>query len=175
MNTTPYAWARAFPTLFYPVYTVYRGKLQWIINGDITAHVENRDKYVNRNHWYEYLMWRSDGQPAAHPTFSLVLFNHKTRDALQKQGRFVLKSSDIGLNITLNEIRNSTDNDGIRNVVKNLKNNYICLVVTYHVPLPIGKVQDLSSKQLHSLIHMLIRVKLGCFILVVLLNFMNTI
>ena len=66
-------------------------------------------------------MLRSDGQPAAHPTFSLVLFNHKTRDALQKQGRFVLKSSDIDLNITLNEIRNSTDDDGIRNVVKKLE------------------------------------------------------
>ena len=38
MNTTPYAWDRAFPTLFYPVYTYYKGKLQWTINGDITAH-----------------------------------------------------------------------------------------------------------------------------------------
>ena len=78
-------------------------------------------KEVNHNHWYEYLMWRSDGQPAGHPTFSLVLFNHKTCDALQKQGRFVLNSSDINLNTALNEICNALDEDGLRNVVKNLE------------------------------------------------------
>ena len=66
-------------------------------------------------------MWRSDGCPAAHPTVSMVLFNNKTRDALQKQGRYVLNFSNIDKNTTLNEINESLDNDGVGTVIKNLK------------------------------------------------------
>ena len=35
MTKTPYAWARAFPTVFIPSYIEYNGKYQWIILNDI--------------------------------------------------------------------------------------------------------------------------------------------
>ena len=66
-------------------------------------------------------MWRSDGIPASHPIFSLVLYNHKIRDSLHKQGRFVLNSTDIDLNTTLDEIRNSEEGAPLDNMVKNLE------------------------------------------------------
>ena len=66
-------------------------------------------------------MWRSDGAPASHPIFSLVLYNHKVRDALQKQGHFVLNSSDIDVNTTLDNIHNATDGDTVDSIVKKLE------------------------------------------------------
>ena len=121
MNTTPYSWSRAFPSIFIPIYTCVNGQYQWIINGDITGFHGIRDKGVKQVQWQEYLMWRSDGVPASHPIFSLVLYNHKIRDALHKQGRFVLNSSDIDLNTTLDEIRNADDGVPLDNVIKELE------------------------------------------------------
>ena len=77
-------------------------------------------------------MWRSDGIPASHPTFSLVLYNHKIRDSLHKQGRFVLNSSDIDLNTTLDEIRNTNDGAPLDNVIKKLEKN----IHTYSSNIP---------------------------------------
>lgn len=84
MNKIAYAWARAFPTLFIPTWIEGEG---WRIFHDITGWVSPRDKGINFNAWCEYLVWRSDGKIASHPTFSLVLGNHKMKDAIQKQGR----------------------------------------------------------------------------------------
>ena len=113
MNTTPFVWARAFPSLFIPVYKCINGTYRWSIFSDITAFSCNRDKSVKKNQWYEYLMWRSDGRPAAHPVFPLVLYNHKVRDALHRQGRFVLNSSDIDVNLSLEEIKDAQNGDNM--------------------------------------------------------------
>ena len=121
MNTTPYSWSRAFPSIFIPIYAFFNGEYRWIINGDITGCFGTRDKGLKQFQWHEYLMWRSDGIPASHPIFSLVLYNHKIRDSLHKQGRFVLNSSDIDLNTTLDEIRNADDGEPLDNVIKNLE------------------------------------------------------
>ena len=46
-------------------------------------------------------MWRSDAvlaAAAAHPTFSLVLYNYKLRNFLQNQGRVILKSTNDDAN-----------------------------------------------------------------------------
>ena len=86
MTKTPYAWARAFPTVFIPCYIEFKGEYQWIILNDITGFPYPQEKPVSINKWYEYQMWRSDGIPASHPTFSIVLYNHKVKSSLQKQG-----------------------------------------------------------------------------------------
>ena len=102
MNSTPFAWSRAFPTIFIPTYININGDFTWTIHGDITRSTFTCDKKINPNHWYEYLMWRSDGIPSSHPTFSLTLYNQKNCNSLQKQGRFVLNGSGIGINTTIN-------------------------------------------------------------------------
>ena len=121
MNSTPFAWARAFPSLFIPVYKSINGTYRWSIFGDITSFSTIRDKSVKKKQWYEYLMWRSDGRPASHPVFPLVLYNHKVRDSLHRQGRFVLNSCDIDVNLTLQEIKDAQHGEEIDNVVKNLE------------------------------------------------------
>lgn len=86
MNRTPYAWARAFPSLFIPVYIVknhVNNEYGWVIFHDITGWSGPCDKIVNRVQWYEHMMWRSDGnRPAPHPTFGLILYNHKVKKSL---------------------------------------------------------------------------------------------
>ena len=66
-------------------------------------------------------MWGSDGRPASHPVFPLVLYNHKVRDSLHSQGRFVLTSCDIDVNLTLQEIKDAQNGEEIDNVVKSLE------------------------------------------------------
>ena len=56
MNSTPYTWARAFPTVFMPHYIMHKGKFQWVILHDITGADGPRDKSVSINKWYEYLI-----------------------------------------------------------------------------------------------------------------------
>ena len=58
-----------------------------------------RDKHVNLKDWIQYLMFRSDGVPAAHPTFALVLHNHKIKQQLQGQGQYVLNTSGLDPNM----------------------------------------------------------------------------
>ncbi|KAL7526201.1 hypothetical protein ACHAXR_003700, partial [Thalassiosira sp. AJA248-18] len=107
MNTTRYAWARAFPTVFIPRYTSINGEMNWRIFHDWTAWEGPRDKDVDFNSWCEYQMWRSDGVPASHPTFALVLYNHKLKNSLQGQGRFVVQNSGIDMTTTCEDIRNA--------------------------------------------------------------------
>ena len=114
MNKTPFSWARAFPTVFPPEYI--NGK--WIIRHDITGSVSIRERNVNQNDWMEYLMWRSDGVPASHPTFSLVLYNHKIRNQLHKLGSVCLNTEDLDPNYTVEELKLLWENDGNR---KNLQ------------------------------------------------------
>ena len=69
MNSHPYAWALAFPTLFIPTYVKVGDHMEWKIFHDITGLEGPREKSVKKNQWYKHLMWRSDGRLAAHPTF----------------------------------------------------------------------------------------------------------
>lgn len=113
MNKTPYVWARAFPTVFIPVYTNWRGQMKWVIFNDITGSDGMREKDVPIQKWYNYTMWRSDGIPASHPTFSLILYNHKMRNSLQSQGRFTINTSDFDPTTTLDSIRNASRDDDL--------------------------------------------------------------
>jgi len=124
MAKTPYAWARAFPTVFIPEYLPFPDPTgmntndppfiwQWVIRHDPTAWYKPRDKDFKMEHWYRYMMWRHDGVPASHPTFSLALFNYKSMQSLQRQGQFVINTSDIDPNATIDDIFNSEDNDDL--------------------------------------------------------------
>ena len=103
MDKTPFAWARAFPTVFIPQYR--NGK--WIILHDITGCYDMDgvcDTTVCFNEWANFLMFRSDGIPVSHPTFSLVLHNHKMKKQLQGLGRHVLNTSNMDPNITADKL-----------------------------------------------------------------------
>ena len=98
MSTTPFAWARAFPTVFIPTYV----DGEWKIFHDITGCFDMdgiRDKSVKLKDWLEFLMYCSDGVPAAHPTFSLVAWNHKLKQQLQGQGHYTLNTSGLDPNM----------------------------------------------------------------------------
>ena len=121
MNKTPYAWARAFPTVFIPIYKQSsNGAWSWVIQHDITGHCGAREKSVSICKWYEYMMWRSDGIPASHPTFSLVLYNHKLKNSLQSQARFVINSTEFDPTTTIEQIREAQDNDIVRVMTEKL-------------------------------------------------------
>ena len=107
MNKTTFAWARAFPTVFPPEYI--DGK--WIIRHDITGSVNIRDRNVKQKDWMEYLMWRSDGIPSSHPTFALVLYNHKVRNQLHKLGNVCLNTEDIDPNSDIQALQSLWEND----------------------------------------------------------------
>lgn len=111
IKTTPYEWKREFPTMFMPVYVHFKGEMRWVILNDITGSHRTRENSVSIHKWYNYIMWRSDGIPSSHPTFSLVLYNHKMRNSLQSQGRLNINTSDIDLTITLDNIRNARGNE----------------------------------------------------------------
>ena len=110
MNKTRFAWARAFPTIFQPEYI--DGK--WTIRHDITGSVTVRERNVNQNDWMIYLMWRSDGLPTSHPTFALVLYNHKVRNQLQKLGSVCLNSENINPYTTVDDLKLLWANDDDR-------------------------------------------------------------
>ena len=68
-----------------------------------------------------------DDLPTKHPTFLLVLYNHKIRSQLQIQGRVALNISDLDENVTakdLADILKDTVNTGytaaIRKMIKRL-------------------------------------------------------
>jgi hypothetical protein len=114
MNTQKYAWALAFPTLFIPSFVPVDDHMKWRIFHDITGWEGPREKPVKKNIWYEHLMWRSDGRPAAHPTFSLVLYNYKVKNYLQRQGQFLINISDFDPGTTVEDIRAANNDNAIR-------------------------------------------------------------
>jgi hypothetical protein len=123
MSNTPYAWARAFPTLFIPEYIpISSSDYAWVIRHEITGwHKSRGDKKVDTSKWYQYMMWRHDGAPAKHATFSLALFNYKTSIALQQVGRHVINTSSIDPTITMAELREAdANNDTIEAAVRNV-------------------------------------------------------
>ena len=142
MNSTKYAWSLAFPTLFVPRYTSIDGsnEKKWRIFHDPTGWDSPRDKPVDPNKWYEHQMWRSDGAPAAHPTFALVAYNHKMKNQLRGQARYAVSISGIDPNITCEEIRNASD-AGVRNQVDKLMKQAKCSQVIYRVLGNTGMLQ----------------------------------
>ena len=57
MNTTPYSWAREFPTVFIPTFIQYQGIWQWVTLHYVTGYIGTRERTVSINKWYEYTMW----------------------------------------------------------------------------------------------------------------------
>lgn len=122
MNKTKYAWARAFPTVFIPAYIqTDENTWEWVILHDITGWKTARDKALTFSQWSNYLMWRSDGVPASHPTFALVLRNHKIKCQLQQQGSYVLNTSGIDITTTLQTIREAQADGDNQTVEKQIQ------------------------------------------------------
>jgi hypothetical protein len=136
MHTTRFAWARAFPTVFIPEYLPFPNgsgnvdeqpyEWKWVIRHDITAWIHPRDKQPKMDRWYRQMMWRYDGAPAAHPTFSLALFNYKSMQSLQRQGRFVVNTSDIDPNSTIEEVFINNDDDRRKQAIEKVVNRAHC-------------------------------------------------
>ena len=88
MNTTLYALARAFPTVFIPTFIQYQCTCKWVILHDVTGYIGTRERLFYTKKWYEHTMSRSDGITASHPTFSLVIYNHKLKPVLRIRANF---------------------------------------------------------------------------------------
>lgn len=90
MENEAHAWMMAFPTLFPPrlVSSKAKGKV-WATFGDFTAFPSNVFgsplHKVRQKPWSNWMMWRSDGAPAAHSTFALVAQSVMFRNDLQAQ------------------------------------------------------------------------------------------
>ena len=59
-------------------------------------------------------MWRLYCLPTNHPTFTLVLYNHKIRNQLQKLGNVCLNTEDINPCNTVDDLQKLWDNDDER-------------------------------------------------------------
>ena len=116
MDNTEYVWARTFPSLFIPIYV--NGK--WVIRHDYTGTSFIRDYEITFNEWAEYQMWRSDGMPASHPTFSIVVYNHKIRHLLQGQGKHALNISGLNPNMKADDFLRMRNED-VRPLKKKVK------------------------------------------------------
>ena len=92
MRNTRYSWARAFPSVFHPV---PNADGSWVVPGDITGHHVNvKERQVSWTDWCKWLMWRSDGLPARHPTLPLVLHSETVRSQLFTQGSVCISLND---------------------------------------------------------------------------------
>ena len=95
MSTTPYAWAREFPTVFIPTFIQYQGTWKWVILHDITGYIGTIEKPVSIINWHDYTMWLSDSITASHPKFSLMIYNHKIKTSIQCKGQFIINTSEM--------------------------------------------------------------------------------
>mmetsp|Transcript_3966 Transcript_3966/g.8936 ORF Transcript_3966/g.8936 Transcript_3966/m.8936 type:complete len:729 (+) Transcript_3966:1736-3922(+) len=120
MSSTPYAWSKAFPTVFIPTYASIGGVMGWYITHDVTAWHKPRDIRVKFNEWLEYMVWGDDGKFASHPTISLVAYNHKIRTQVNGQGRYVLNTSGIDPSITMDQLQNDEDKAAHRVAVEKM-------------------------------------------------------
>ena len=84
MNKTQFVWARAFLNCYIPSYTCKNGQIQWVITSNITGFNGLRERNMKFNDWLHHQIWRSDGLPAKHPTWSICMLNHRMKTALQK-------------------------------------------------------------------------------------------
>ena len=65
------------------------------------------------NDWLHHQIWRSDGLPAKHPTWSIFMLNHRMKTALQKQGSYVISTDDLDPLVTINEIQQAPQNSNL--------------------------------------------------------------
>ena len=65
-------------------------------------------------------MWRSCGILASHPTFYLVIYNHKIKTSLQRQGQFLINTSEIDPSTTLDTMYDTIYDDDITIQTKQL-------------------------------------------------------
>ena len=112
MNMTKFALAHAFPTVFTPNYIqVSKNEWEWVILHDITGWRTHQDKGISFAKWREFMMCGSNSNPVSHPTFALLLGNHKIKCQLQQQGKYVLNTSNFGTTTTLVAIPNAAGNN----------------------------------------------------------------
>ena len=76
-------------------------------------------------------MWRGDDMPVKHPTFCLVLYNHKIRSQLHSQGRVILNTSNLDVNISAGDIskilKEAVEHNDVACIKKNAtKTPYSC-------------------------------------------------
>ena len=71
-------------------------------------------------------MWRSDSLPISHPTFALVLYNHKIHNQLQKFGSLFLNTEDINPYTTVDDLKLLRANDDDRKKITK-KIIYFCI------------------------------------------------
>lgn len=89
MMSTPYAWTRAFPTVFRVFFDASDNSYK--VYGDITGlHRELREIGVSPHEWAKYIMWVNHGRAARHPIFPLVLSNELFRRSVYSQARVSL-------------------------------------------------------------------------------------
>ena len=129
MNTTEWAYAKAFPTLFIPWYGPLGGsdvegflKEGWHITHDFRGWDTVRSKIPKFSEWTEYESWRSDGMVAKHSTVSLVMYNQKVKNQCNQQGHYVLNISGLEASTKVCEIREHPNSDEMVNHVNRLVN-----------------------------------------------------
>jgi hypothetical protein len=87
MFKEPYAWSKAFPTVFRP--TLHPdGKV--CVHGDFSSWDGDCERSFDHHSWAKWLLQRGNGVPASHPIFSLVLHNEMHQKSLQQQGYHAL-------------------------------------------------------------------------------------
>ena len=60
-----------------------------------------KGKMVKFNDWLYHQIWRSNGYPAKHPTWSICILNHKMKTVLQKQGSYTISTDQLDLSVTI--------------------------------------------------------------------------
>ena len=166
MDKTPYAWARAFPTLFPPSYVLIDGKWQWAILHDITGWKRLRDAPLDFKEWSRFQLWRSDGRPAAHKTFKLAVHNHRVKKFAQSQGRQAVRTAGIDPNILIRDIQNAPDDSALRKATERVVDlAYHCssnmvgsrgyMDAKYHEMKAINFCADYMEKKNYNIFHTL--------------------
>ena len=120
MNRTQFVWARAFPSCYRPSYINMNGTMKWIIMNDITGFDSKhpREKIVQFKDWIQHQLWRSDGFPAKHPTWSICMLNHKMKNALQKQGTYAISTNQLDPSVTIRKIQEAAPGRNLTRMVQ---------------------------------------------------------
>ena len=118
-------------------------------------------------------MWWLDGIPASHPTLSLVIYNHKIKTILQRQGQFMINTYEIDPSTTIATIFDAICDDDITIQTENYWKQLIFMteisLELYHT----GRELIIILKPLISTIPMWINKKFLFFIMEVWLNIVS--
>ena len=166
MSKTPYAWARAFPTLFRPSYHLCEGKWRWSILHDITGWHRIREAKLDFKEWCQFQLWRSDGRAVAHATFKLATHNHRVKCYAYSQGRHSVKTSGIDPNTLTDDIRQAPNVSALNRAVDNIVNlSHHCaanqagskgyMTAKYHEMKAVNFCHSYMHKKRYNLFHTL--------------------